>query len=271
MSTSGSDNVRAGNGTARLIVTPVTLPWLPIFGERRGMSHSEGKRKEKRMEAVHPIRLWGMDANGRPFIEAVTTLDISRTGARLKNPRAKIAVGDIVGLKSGESKSRFQVMWVGKAGTPDEGHVGLKSLDDDKGLWNIKPSAADSAEEIDTYIKPPRRDSRLVERLKCSLSVEVGSNNSAARTRTFVTDISLGGCYISMVTPVPVESKITLALWVDQKTKIWVDGIVIGSNPGLGMGIKFLNVPRRTIEEMIRLMEQVAEEQYAAEASELEV
>lgn len=254
-----------------IVVTPVTLPWLPFFGEFRGMSHSEGKRKEKRMEAVHPIRLWGMDANGRPFIEAVTTLDVSRTGARLKNARARIAVGDIVGLKSGENKNRFQVMWVGKTGTPDEGHVGLKSLDDEKGLWNLKPSATDSAEEIDTYIKPPRRDSRLVERLKCSLSVEVGSNNSAGRTRTFVTDISLGGCYISMVTPIPVESKITMALWIGHKTKIWVDGIVISSNPGLGMGIKFLNVPRRTIEEMIRLMEQVAEEQYAAEGEELEV
>jgi hypothetical protein len=37
------------------------------------------------------------------------------------------------------------------------------------------------------------------------------------------------------------------------------------------MGIKFLNVPRRTVEEMIRLMEQVAEEQFAAEADQLEV
>lgn len=234
------------------------------------MSHSEGKRKAKRVEAIHPIRLWGMDANGRPFIEAATTLDVSRTGARLKSARTKIAVGDIVGLKSGEDKSRFQVVWVGKAGTPDEGHIGLKSLEDEKRLWNLKHSAA-ASEEIDTYIQPPRRDSRLVERLKCSLSVEVGSNNSAGRTRTFVTDISLGGCYISMITPVAVESKITLALWADQKTKIWVDGMVVSSNPGLGMGIKFLNVPRRTVEEMIRLMEQVAEEQFAAEADELEV
>lgn len=236
------------------------------------MSHSEGKRKEKRTEAVHPIRLWGMDANGRPFIEAVTTLDVSRTGARLKNARAKIAVGDIVGLKSGEKKCRFEVVWVGKHGTPDEGHVGLRSLEDDARLWDLKSSAAkDNAEEIDTYIRPPRRDNRLVERLKCSLSAEVGGTTSAGRTRTFITDISLGGCYISMITPIAVESKITLALWVDKKTKIWVDGIVISSNPGLGMGIKFLNVPRRTVEEMIRLMEHVAEEQFTAEGSELEV
>ena len=235
------------------------------------MSHSEGKRKEKRTEAVHPIRLWGMDANGRPFIEAVTTLDVSRTGARLKNARAKIAVGDIVGLKSGEKKCRFEVVWVGKSGTADEGHVGLRSLEDDSRLWDLKLPANEGSGEIDTYVRPPRRDNRLVERLKCSLSAEVGGNNATGRTRTFVTDISLGGCYISMITPISVESKITLALWVDRKTKIWVDGIVISSNPGLGMGIKFLNVPRRTIEEMIRLMEQVAEEQFAAESSELEV
>lgn len=235
------------------------------------MSHNEGKRKEKRIETIHPVRMWGMDANGHPFIEAVTTLDVSPKGARLKSARAKIAAGDIVGLKSGEHKCRFQVIWVGKPGTPDAGHVGLRSLEDEGRLWNLKPIAPnDESEKVDTYIHPPRRDNRLVERLKCSLSAEVGANTSLGRTRTFITDISLGGCYISMISPHAVESKITLALWADHHTKIWVDGIVISNHPGLGMGIKFLNLPRRTVEELIRLFEQLAEAQFAAEAAEAE-
>lgn len=219
------------------------------------MSPSVGKRKEKRIEAVHPIRLWGMDSNGRPFVEAVTTLDVSRTGARLKNPKARIALGDIVGLKSGECKSRFQVVWVGKAGTPDAGHIGLKSVEAEPGLWNMKPRG--DQQEVDTYTRPPLRNNRLVRRLNCSLSAEVGSNRSAGRTRTFITDIGLGGCYISMISPYKAESKLTLGIWLDERTKTWLDGIVISCHPGMGMGIKFLNLSRRTIEELNWLLGQL--------------
>src|SRR6202035_5760644 len=79
------------------------------LSEARCMPRHVGKRREKRMAALHPIRLWGMDAKGRPFIEAASTLDVSGKGARLKDVQAKLAVGDIVGLSSGGQKGRFRV------------------------------------------------------------------------------------------------------------------------------------------------------------------
>jgi hypothetical protein len=222
------------------------------------MSRNSGSRKEQRIEAVYPIRLWGMDGNGKPFIEAASTLNVSRTGALLKNAPAKLSVGNIVGLRFGGQKCRFEVIWVGLKGTLDEGYLGLKSVEDGKHLWD--PAIFDdSSDEIDTYIRPPQRENRLLNRLKCSLSAEVGSDAVPARARTFITDINLGGCYVSMPSPAPLEAKLTLALWLDERTKMWVDGIVISHLQGLGMGVKFLNLSRRNVDELNRLIAQLTQ------------
>jgi len=222
------------------------------------MTRNSGSRKEKRIEAVYPIRLWGMDATGKPFIEAATTLNVSRSGALLKGAPAKLSVGDVVGLRSGDRKCRFEVIWLGRKGTLDEGYLGLKSVEDGKHIWDPK-ILEEFADEIDTYIRPPQRENRLLTRLKCSLSAEVGSDGSASRARTFVTDINIGGCYVSMPSPYPVEAQLTIALWLDDRTKLWVDAIVISHHQGLGMGVKFLNLSRRNFDELNRMIAQLSQ------------
>ena len=226
--------------------------------EAKGMSRNSGSRKEKRIEAVYPIRLWGMDGSGKPFIEAATTLNVSRSGALLKGAPTKLSIGDVVGLRSGDRKCRFEVIWVGRKGTLDEGYLGLKSVEDGKHIWDPK-MLDEVADEIDTYIRPPQRENRLLTRLKCSLSAEVGSDGSSSRARTFITDISIGGCYVAMPSPCAVEAKLTIALWLDDRTKLWVDGIVISHHKGLGMGIKFLNLSRKNFDELNRIIAQLAE------------
>lgn len=47
--------------------------------------------------------------------------------------------------------------------------------------------------------------------------------------------ISLGGCYIAITFPFPVASKVSIAIWLDDRIKIWTDGIVISSDPSTGM------------------------------------
>jgi hypothetical protein len=228
------------------------------LSDPKGMSRNSGSRKENRIEAVYPVRLWGMDSSGKPFMEAAATLNVSRSGALLKDAPAKLSVGDTVGLRSGDRKCRFEVIWVGRSGTLDSGYLGLKSVEDGKNVWD--PTIFDgSEEEIDTYIRPPQRENRLLARLKCSLSAEVGSDNSASRARTFITDISIGGCYVSMPSPCQVESKLTIALWLDDRTKVWMDGIVISHHKGLGMGVKFLNLSRKNFEGLNRMITQLSE------------
>jgi hypothetical protein len=205
-----------------------------------------------------------MDANGKPFIEAATTLNVSRTGALLKDAPQKIAVGDVVGLRSGDQKCRFQVIWIGRPGTLDAGYMGLKSVEQGKRIWDPK-GLDDVADDIDTYVRPPQRENRLLARLKCSLSAEVGSDITVARARVFVTDISIGGCYISMHSPCALESKLTIALWLNERTKMWVDGIVISQHQGLGMGIKFLNLSRKNVEDLNGVLEELSVQPISSE------
>src|SRR5215469_8921518 len=132
------------------------------------MSGSTGNRSEKRITAIHPIRLWGLDANGQPFIEAATTLNVSRTGVLLKDVPAKLVVGDVIALRSGEQKCRFRVVWVGQAGTSEAGHLGLQSLQPEKDIWDFKHPSPN----IKIYTRPRERERRLSRRLRCSVSAE---------------------------------------------------------------------------------------------------
>src|SRR5579863_2690706 len=111
------------------------------------MESGIGNRREKRIGAVFPVRLWGMDAWGRPFIEATRTSNISRSGVLLGDVPATLAVGDIVGLTYGDKKHRFRVVWTGKIGTPEASNVGLQSLDSGKWIWDLKLPA----DAVDIY------------------------------------------------------------------------------------------------------------------------
>jgi len=172
------------------------------------MSRTVGHRTHKRIAAVYPIRLWGLDANGKPFIEAATTHDVSRTGVLLKDVPAKLAVGDVIALKSGEAKCRFRVVWLGPEGTSEAGHVGLQNLEPEKQIWDLNLPQ----QSVDAYSRPPEFEHRLWPRLQCSVSAEVGVANSPSRTRVIVTDINLGGCYVATAEDSSLESKLTICL-----------------------------------------------------------
>ena len=66
----------------------------------------------------------------------------------------------------------------------------------------------------------------------------------------FVTNIGPGGCYVSMSQPFSLEMKVSIAVWLDEHRKSWLDGIVVSSHPQAGMGIKFLGLSRRNFEAL---------------------
>lgn len=221
------------------------------------MSVGIGKRRHKRIRTALPVRLWGMDANGRPFIEVSTTVNVSRTGTQLSCIPTKLSEGDIIGLRCGERKHNFRVIWTGKKGTAEEGHVGLQSLEPGKWIWDGLRLPAD---DIDIYAQPPHLEQRMVKRLQSLVSAEiVSSEGTKQRVLAFVTNIGTGGCYVRMHYPTPVETKVCIALWLDEQHKIWIDGIVVSSHPEIGAGIKFLNVTRRATEAIEQYIELISE------------
>ena len=220
------------------------------------MSRGLGNRREKRITAVFPIRLWGMDANGRPFIEASKTVNVSRSGAMLKGVPAKLTPGDVIGLTCQQKKYRFRVIWIGTPGTCDAGVVGLRCLESGEWIWEDLNLPVN---DIDIYARPPDSERRLVNRVRCFLSAEVVCDGAGSKRLAFVRDLSLGGCYVAMTFPLPVEAIVSIAIWLNEQTKIWVDGIVISTHPSTGMGIKFLGITRQNVAALERCIKHLSE------------
>jgi len=222
------------------------------------MNRAIGKRGEKRIPAAYPIRLWGMDADGRAFIQEASTINVSRKGALLKDIPVKLAVGDIVGLTLQEQKYRFRVTWVGQAETPESGQVGLQSLQRHKQIWDVKLPA----DGLDIFTR--ERDYRLLMRVQCTLSAEVWScDGTNLRTLTFIRDLSVGGCYVTITSPLPLKSTLKIAMWLDEETKIWANGIVTSSHPMVGMGVRFLDLSRHDQESIAQFLKQLSKSQTA--------
>jgi hypothetical protein len=84
-------------------------------------------RRSARVNIGCPVRISGLLPNHVPFAENAKIVTVSKFGARLKTPiqlhiGMKLTVEPIRGNKSGI----FRVVWVGRAGTPRAGEVGVE-------------------------------------------------------------------------------------------------------------------------------------------------
>lgn len=88
------------------------------------------QRREPRIAVSREVEIW-VDA-GINQAEGHTTsmIDVSHHGARISHTCLELRPGDPVHLVSGDHDARFQVIWVGQAGTPQEGQVGLQKIED---------------------------------------------------------------------------------------------------------------------------------------------
>lgn len=197
-----------------------------------------GQRREPRKEIKLTVRLFGTDVHGRPFSANLTTIDVSRSGVRVGGADIEIKPGEIVGLAQGANKGRFTVKWVGTAGSPRQGQIGLANLAPEKPLWDfLTPSPA-----IDEYGRNAQAsDRRKYPRLKCTLSVELHPEGQTAPIWGKAADLSLGGCFVEMPIPLNAGTKLKIGLWIGEQ-KLRLVGKVVSSRPGFGIGIQFLEV-----------------------------
>ncbi len=96
-----------------------------------------GKRIEPRIPVQVPVRIFGTDSAGAVFSQKVTTVNISRLGVELAEVQPKLTVEEIIGLTYASNRAHFRVRWVGAAGSPKAGHVGLLSVSPEKPLWDF--------------------------------------------------------------------------------------------------------------------------------------
>jgi hypothetical protein len=103
-----------------------------------------GKRRQKRIKMVLPVKLQWRDKANKQMNELAHTLDITPDGARLGGIRQELKAGDKVTLHYRQRKLQFQVVWVTPLSGTREYQVGLESVGNDS--WGLELSESDVAD-----------------------------------------------------------------------------------------------------------------------------
>jgi PilZ domain len=208
-------------------------------------------RREPRKDIRVPIRIFGTDVAGKAFSENVFTVNVSRGGAMVIEIRTQLKIGEIIGLTYGKSKGRYEVRWVGQAGTQKENLAGLQNVKADELIWDFPLPEATPEDAIRTRALNERREHP---RCRCNLSVELHPASGESRAWGRVADVSLGGCFVEMPSPFKEGTQIRLALWIQDK-KIWALAKVVSSRLGSGIGLQFLEMKNEDRTELKRFLD----------------
>ncbi len=94
-----------------------------------------GKRTDPRLQVQVPVRIWGMDAKGKPFSQQAQTADVSLLGARIGGVTADLQKGEVIAVQHKENKARFKIAWVGNPDAQNQRQLGLICLEPNKCIW----------------------------------------------------------------------------------------------------------------------------------------
>lgn len=200
-------------------------------------------RKESRTTAVLPVRIYGMDAAGKPFHAVAHTLNVSKSGALLANIDVALTVGDVIGVQKGVYKSKFRVRWIGQKGSSSQGQVGLECLEGAKNIWGAEERPHSLKEESDGaerrgFVRGFDRERRTARRYPCDLGAQILQSGAEVKLWSRCTDISEGGCYIDSRSPLAVNAQFQLTMFLESDT-LTMPAVVRTSFPGMGMGVSF--------------------------------
>jgi len=162
----------------------------------------------------------------------VETLNMSRRGVEVSGVRCQVKVGEVVGLRYGEKKARYRVVWVQRLDSSQPARVGLETVEQGGPLWDFElPGPA-----ADQYLLPRNTNRRKNPRYQVELPIELFLEGSPQPIRARTSDIGLGGCYVSWLSPPRVGTDLRIVLWLGERRPT-VLGRVVSSDAGVGMGI----------------------------------
>src|SRR3954466_6002368 len=91
-------------------------------------------RREQRIRTKLPVRVWGVDMNGMPFMQTAHAVDVTRLGARLVDIFWLPEIGEMAIQHRGQ-KAKYKIAWTGTLGGAEAGQVGLRLIEPDKNIW----------------------------------------------------------------------------------------------------------------------------------------
>lgn len=206
------------------------------------------KRQETRREAALIVRIWGMDADGRAFFQDVKADAVTSQGATLAGIRHPLKSGDVIGLQYGDSKARFKVVWLRNQGSARNIEAGIQVTDGQQVPWF-------DLTKSDGLQPAMGRNRRRYQRHKVQFPIEVGFQNRArVHLHTNATDIGGRGCYIETLLPLPLDTMLNLTFWLDSQ-KVHASAVVRTSDPGVGMGLEFIDLNERAQKALQQYLE----------------
>jgi hypothetical protein len=208
-----------------------------------------GKRRDPRIEAKLPVRIAGIDVNGRPLLQMVTTRNISRRGALLEGVQGTFKPEETISLTYKNNKGRFRVSWMGNTGTDTAGQMGVESIDPAKCIWDAAILPPTTADTYATKVKERRQHPRV----PCKLGAELYMQGSEALIRVDVTNISVGGCFVEMPTLPPDKARLKIILWAADN-KLTIQSVIASRRPGFGISIKFTEMTEEVRQQLQRFI-----------------
>jgi len=167
---------------------------------------------------------------------------------------------------------QFRVVWVGRPGTPEAGQIGIYSLEPGKSIWGVVLPAPG----LDDY-QPPRPKQPTMEvdipkaatdswvgserrkhpRYECMGQAKILPKGSELWLGGVLRDISLGGCYVEMMSPLSPQTQVELSLTVEELV-VHTSGVVKVSFQGMGMGVAFTEIASQDQELLERIVGRAA-------------
>ena len=95
-------------------------------------------------------------------------------------------------------------------------------------------------------------------RLKLKVPIEIYVDGSDSPLRGATSDLSLGGCYLETIFPLPIGTNLELKLQLEDT--LLVLGTVVTSDPQVGNGVRFSRILPEDMEQL-RIFLEAAEKQ----------
>src|SRR5438309_9394425 len=125
------------------------------------------KRPESRVAADIPVRIWGMDADGKPFFQSAMAGSLSSEGANLSHLHHCLTIGDIIGIQYGDRKARFKVIWAKNSAVRGKNRIGVMILPNDLAPWT------ELANETRNTDAKPKSEKRRFVRVKVQFPITI--------------------------------------------------------------------------------------------------
>ena len=107
-----------------------------------------------------------------------------------------------------------------------------------------------------THPIPPFRDNREVPRYSFIAHVDLREPSTDTRISGRISEISRKGCYVDVLNTLPEGTAIQLKILRDQGV-FSTDGRIIYVQPGMGMGVAFIEIPADQLKILDTWLEEI--------------